>query len=221
MMKYIVFDLEFTVLRSQKHTAETIEIGAIELQSDEHGELSMTDLYHTYVQPSRSPQISKLTTEFTGVTQSDVDNAPLFKGAIENFKAWLGEEYYLCSWGPDDKYQLVRECRDKKMDLGWIRNYNDIQLSYTRLNGADIGQRMGLKKSLKAENLPFVGKQHNALDDAFNTAKLFKRYFPKLILERNNAAEESLFETKIVYSTDSEAKYTPFLELAHLLKIAQ
>lgn len=220
-MKYIVFDLEFTVLRSQKHTAETIEIGAIELRADEHGELSMIDLYHTYVQPSRNPKISKLTTEFTGVTQSDVDDAPLFKEAIENFKAWLDEDYYLCSWGPDDKYQLVRECSAKKMDLSWIKNYNDIQLSYTRLNGADIGQRMGLKKSLKAENIPFIGKQHNALDDAFNSAKLFKRHFPKFVLECNNAAEESLFETRIVYSTGNEDKYTPFCELANLLKIAQ
>ncbi|WP_138496003.1 3'-5' exonuclease [Paenibacillus pinistramenti] len=220
-MKYIVFDLEFTVLRSQKHTAETIEIGAIELQADEHGGLSMTDLYHTYVQPSRSPKISKLTTEFTGVTQSDVDNAPLFTEAIEHFKAWLGEDYYLCSWGPDDKYQLVRECSAKKMDLSWIKNYNDIQLSYTRLSGADIGQRMGLKKSLKAEELPFIGKQHNALDDAFNTAKLFKRHFSKFILECNNAAEEPAFETRIVYSTDNEANYMPFGDLANLLNIAQ
>lgn len=220
-MKYIVFDLEFTVLRSQKHMAETIEIGAIELRADEHGELSMIDLFHTYVQPLRNRTISKLTTEFTGVTQSDVDDAPLFKEAIENFKDWLGEDYYLCSWGPDDKYQLVRECNAKKMDLSWIKNYNDIQLPYTRLNGADIGQRMGLKKSLKVEDLPFIGKQHNALDDAFNTAKLFKRYFPKFILECNNAAEESLFETRIVYRTDNDVRYTPFSELANLLKIAQ
>lgn len=221
-MKYIVFDLEFTVLRTQKHLAETIEIGAIELQADERGMLDMTDLYHTYVLPSQNPQISKLTTEFTGVTQSNVDTAPLFREAIESFKKWLGEDYYLCSWGPDDKYQLVRECRAQKLGLGWIRNYNDIQLFYTRLNGADIGQRMGLIKSPKAENIPFIGKQHHALDDAFNTAKLFKKIFPKLQLEYNNAAEESLFESKLVYSTvENDGGYHPFRELAHLLKIAQ
>lgn len=53
-MKYVVLDLEFTVLRTKKYLAETLEIGAIALTADQEGTLNMTDLFHSYVRPSRS-----------------------------------------------------------------------------------------------------------------------------------------------------------------------
>ncbi|WP_433945543.1 exonuclease domain-containing protein [Paenibacillus sp. SN-8-1] len=219
-MKYIIFDMEFTVLRSQQHLAETIEIGAIELKEGQDGTLVMTNLFHSYVQPSLRPKLSKLTTEFTGVTQEQVNKAPLFPGAISNFKEWLeGDDYYLCSWGPDDKHQLVRECHAQGVDREWLKNYNDIQLPYTRLNGADHGQRIGLKRSLQLEEIPFIGKQHNALDDAFNTAKLFKKIFPQLKLEQNNASNDALYISEVVYSTGG-IDNKPFGNLAQLLQLA-
>ncbi|WP_248928642.1 3'-5' exonuclease [Paenibacillus hamazuiensis] len=218
-MYYIVFDLEFSVLRNRQYNADILEIGAIKLL-EEDGQLAMIDLFHTHVRPSQHRTITPLTTQFTGITQEQVDNAPSFHEAASAFKEWLGEDtYYLCSWGPDDKYQLVRHCREHNLGLDWICNYNDIQLMYTRLQGGDYGQRWGLKKALKAAHLPFFGNHHNALDDAFNTAKLFKLIFAKLIFEKNNAAYESAYTTSLVYSTGNE-KFTPFSGLAALLEQA-
>lgn len=240
-MKYIIFDLEFTVMRSQQHLAETIEIGAIELRFEpfdqsqnletnnndrtiQAGELVMSDIFHSYVRPSRVSILTNKTTEFTGITQEMIHDAPRFQEAVSAFKKWLGdEEYYLCSWGPDDKHQFVRECRTLDCDLDWIRNYNDIQQQFTRLYAEDIGKRMGLKKSLDFAEIPFFGNQHNALDDAFNTAKLFKKVFPKLTFEQNNAALDPLYSTEVVYSSKEdhdEEEYNPFGQLAGLIGLA-
>lgn len=215
-MNYIVFDLEFTVLRQKQYMADILEIGAIKL-SDEGGYLSMVDLFHTYVRPSNFTTITALTTQFTGITQEQVNAAPTFKEAALDFKHWLGDRtYYLCSWGPDDKHQLIRHCTQHNIELDWIQNYNDIQLMFTRLQGGDHGQRWGLKRALASAEIPFFGNHHNALDDAFNTAKLFSRIFPQLSLQENNAADEQSFSTSLVYSTGYE-KHTPFSQLAELL----
>ncbi len=218
-MRYIVFDLEFTVLRTQKHRAETIEIGAIELTADEKGTLTMNDLFHTYVQPSRS-RISPLTTEFTGITQEHADTAPRFEEAIESFKQWLGDDYYLCAWSSEDKYQLLGECRRHGMDVSWIRNYNDLQLLYTELKEPGSKQRRGLAKALEAEGVSFIGSQHRAIDDAFNTAKLFRLLYPFVKFETNNAAEEAIYKTEIVFSTGASERHNPFSVLAGLLQIS-
>lgn len=218
-MNYIVIDLEFTVMRQKKHLSDIIEIGSVKLTVDE-GEIAMTDLFHSYVRPSTSPVITPLTTAFTGITQRQVDSAPPFPEAIQNFANWLGEEpYYLLAWGPDDKLMLVKQCEQHGLGLGWIRNYNDIQLQFTYQQGGNKGGRWGLTKALAALNIPFFGTQHRALDDAFNTAKLFKEIFPLLKLQENNAAEERMQERAIVYSTGREA-HRPFSQLAKLLETA-
>lgn len=169
-MNYVVFDMEFTVLRKNQYLADILEIGAIKL-SDEGGHLSMVDLFHTHVRPSNSRPIDTLTTQFTGITQEQIDAAPTFKEAVHDFRNWLGEpSYYLCSWGPDDKYQLLRHCNLLKVGLDWILNYNDIQLMFTRMQGGDHGQQWGLKRALNFAEIPFFGSHHNSLDDAFNTS---------------------------------------------------
>ncbi|MBP3966261.1 3'-5' exonuclease [Paenibacillus lignilyticus] len=216
-MKYIVYDLEFTVSRTQKYLSEIIEIGAIELRVLE-GRLVMTDLFHTHVKPTTRPYLSKLTTEFTGITQEQVSHAPRFNEAAWAFYEWLGaEEYFLCSWGPDDKYQMIKHCHHHSIDLNLLQNYNDIQLQFTCLQETDINQRLGLVKSLALLDIPFFGKQHNALDDAFNTAKLFVKVFPKLTFQKNRVTEEFMFTNQIVYSSGQKEENRPFGQLASLL----
>ncbi|MBD2872549.1 3'-5' exonuclease [Paenibacillus arenilitoris] len=218
-MQYIVYDLEFTVLRNRQYMADILEIGAIKL-SDDSGQLNMIDLFHTHVRPTAFRAITPLTTAFTGITQEQVDAAPSFSEAVEAFRQWIDDEpHYMCSWGPDDKQQLIRHCTMHEIGLEWIQNHNDIQLSFTRLQGSEYHQRWGLKRALAAKEIHFIGSHHNALDDAFNTAKLFKHIFPHITLEQNNAAAEQRFTTSLVYTTGHE-KNNPFGQLAELFRVA-
>lgn len=220
-MNYIVFDLEFTVLRNSKHRADILEIGAIMLR-EEQGTPMMVDLFHTHVRPFHHKTITPQTTEFTGITQEQADHAPTFTEAVSLFKQWLGDTpYYLCSWGPDDKQQLVRQCRAQNIPLDWIANFNDIQRMFTQLQGSSLGQRIGLQQALTLTDIRFFGTHHSALDDAFNTAKLFKHVFPQLAFEQNNAASDPLYTSKIVYSDeDQEEPANPFSKLASLFNDA-
>lgn len=218
MRTYIVYDLEFTVLRKQQYSADIIEIGAVKLTDGEQGPIEV-DRFQTYVKPERNKVITAHTTEFTGITQEQVDSAPSFRDAIELFLQWIGNDtYYLCSWGPDDKQHFVRQCRDMKLELKWLCNMNDLQLFYTKLQGNDASRRIGLAKALETAGLAFDGAQHRALDDAANTARLFIRMFDQITLEHNNASDDPLYETKLVYSSveEDDDDNNPFRHLASL-----
>ena len=99
MPTYIIFDLEFMVVRKHQHLADIIEIGAIKM-TEQEGRLVMTDVFHSYVKPSRQYKLAPETTPFTGITQDQVDQAPSFPEALKAFQEWIGEApYYLCAHG--------------------------------------------------------------------------------------------------------------------------
>lgn len=220
MPTYIIFDLEFMVVRKHQHLADIIEIGAIKM-TEQEGTLVMTDVFHSYVKPSRQYKLTPETTPFTGITQDQVDQAPSFPEALKAFQEWIGEApYYLCAWGMDDKYQFIQHCRYHQISLDWLQNYNDLQLAFTRLHQSDHRQRIGLKRALDLLQLPFIGEPHRATDDAYNTAKIFLSIFPSIQLVTNNAAEDQLYVSEMVYSTGSEENH-PFSKLAEMLGMAQ
>ena len=223
-MEYIIYDMEFMVTQSRQHLSDIIEIGAIKLCESEEG-LAMTDLFHTYVQPMQ--QLTPRTTAFTGIGPEQLRHAPDFPQAAEGFKWWLGDPdtYFLCSWGSDDLVQLLRHCETHRVPPGWIRNHNDLQRLYTNVTPELEGRRVALKKALTANDIAFFGKAHRALDDAFNTAKLFRKLYPKLTLERNRPSEEQSYATKVVYSTAAAdvaepGEGNPFGKIAALLGMA-
>ncbi|ANE45256.1 hypothetical protein SY83_01715 [Paenibacillus swuensis] len=221
-MKFIIYDLEFTVLRNRQHLSEIIEWGAVMMRVDEAGgELYMADLFHTHVRPRNHPNLSQMTQQFTGITQEDMKDAPSFQEAVEQFREWAGsdEEYFLCSWGNDDRFQLMRHCKDQQMDLTWIANHNDLQYSFTKKHSEDTRQRYGLKRALELLDFPFTGRQHSGLDDAFNTAKIFRHLYPELKLERNIASEEQLVASETVYSTEEPEGNFPLSGLSALLNL--
>lgn len=122
-----------------------------------------------YVKPKYNP-ISKFCTNLTGITQEMVDNAnPLYEVINTINKKYSFSNSIVATWGQFDLYQLKKESDI----IGANFNYNhsiDVKKLYgvSRLLKHDIG----LSKALDKENIKFVGKQHNAMYDAINTALL-------------------------------------------------
>ncbi len=112
------------------------------------------------------------------------------------------DDYYLISWGPGDKLQLVGECTHHQLPTLWIRNHNDLQRMWADVHQLAQHQQIGLARELESLQLPFKGRPHNALDDAYNTADIFIRLFPRLLLERNEVTDIVLNTGKTVYSTE-------------------
>jgi inhibitor of KinA sporulation pathway (predicted exonuclease) len=217
-MEYIIFDLEFTVIRKKMWQSEIIEIGAVKVREDADGSLHLAESFQTFVKPLQNQSmITPYTTEFTGIRQEDVDGAPKLGEAIGLFRDWIGTgPSYLCSWGPDDKHQLVRHCRENGIPLKWIRNYNDLQQQFSAKINTETYRQIGLKNALELLEIEFTGNQHRAIDDAANTAKIFinKREF--FVLQENNAEDDLLYTTRTIYKTGDDAIY-PFGDLAKLL----
>lgn len=213
----IVYDLEMTVQRKHQHLAEVIEIGAVKVELAD-GKPVITDKFQSFVRPVKQPVLSKHTTQFTSIVQDDVERAPSFAQAIDAWTAWIGKHdpVYLCSWGPDDKYQLLKECREHRMAIDWICNHNDIQQQYSKIAaGGETYRQIGLQRALEQLQLEFEGSPHRAIDDAYNTARVFTACFDQIKLEQNNILDEQRYTTELVYSTGTPLN-NPFGQLANL-----
>jgi inhibitor of KinA sporulation pathway (predicted exonuclease) len=219
LVHYIIYDLEMT-----NHLSEVIEIGAVKLKQID-GTLTVVDEFQQFIKPKQDT-VDKKITSLTGITVNDVKHAPSFIEATETFKSWIGtENYFLCSWGPEDKWAFINDAVFHDHSIKWLVNHNDIQLYFSMLFENERGFRYGLKRALTLLEIDQSGKQHRALDDAKNTAKIFIKIFDKITLKKNDQSytESKLLEpVKVVYKTEESEEEdrmsSPFALLADLQK---
>ena len=181
-MKHIVVDLEMNNIRRRSEarkicTNEIIEIGASMLDEN----LWEIGKFQIYVKPEYNdvivPKISKL----TGITNEMVANAPTFSVAFKQFTEWclnIKDDVMIYAWSNTDHSQVMKEIQLKQyklseeehklMEHGWtdFQNEFDIHLGFER--------QISLKLALDMAGIDFNGRQHDALDDARNTAKLLR-----------------------------------------------
>ena len=158
-------------------TNEIIEIGASMLDEN----LWEIGKFQIYVKPEYNdvivPKISKL----TGITNEMVANAPTFSVAFKQFTDWclnIKDDVMIYAWSNTDHSQVMKEIQLKQyklseeehklMEHGWtdFQNEFDIHLGFER--------QISLKLALDMAGIDFNGRQHDALDDARNTAKLLR-----------------------------------------------
>jgi inhibitor of KinA sporulation pathway (predicted exonuclease) len=178
----IVFDLELIKRYKKGQLSEIVEIGAckVDLQSK-----MITDQFQIYTLPT-SGYVTKSTRKFINMEKEDVKKAVKFEMGIQRFVRWLGDHYFLCSWGKDDKLHFVNQCVRNKMNLDWLRNYNNIQQQIGKLlTATNSKNQMGLKTALGLAGIQPVGKAHRGIDDAINTAELLIKFADQIELEHN------------------------------------
>lgn len=194
-MYHIVFDLEMTmwatpifkqitdyVVYDNKRRIvleypiqEVIEIGAVKL--DDY--FNPIETFTMFVN-SKCP-ITTRCTQLTGILQKDVDHAPQFRKAMNQFAEWIvstGEDYYLYSWSESDKKQIFTETQVKYIGqnfpiLGCLndKHYIDLQREFSFLCGRDRNHPISLKKAAELLNLNF-NQKHRALDDSLAAADI-------------------------------------------------
>jgi inhibitor of KinA sporulation pathway (predicted exonuclease) len=188
-LRAVVFDLELVKRFKKGQLSEIIEIGACKVDLTTR---TITDQYQQYILP-RSGYVAKSTRKFINMEKEDIKRSITFQQGIEEFKEWIGENYYLCSWGKDDKLHLIDQCVRNKIDLTWLKNYNDIQQPIGKiLSGENTKNQLGLKNALTLANIEPIGKAHRGIDDAINTAQLLAKYMDKIDLQVNNLSPEEI-----------------------------
>lgn len=195
-MNAVVFDLELIKRFKKEQLSEIVEIGACKINLESK---SIIDQFQIYISP-KSGYIGKSTRKFINMKKEDVKKAVSFHTGIQQFSKWLGENYYLCSWGKDDKFHLNNQCVRKKINLDWLINYNDIQQQIGKSLNANTKNQLGLKNALDLAGIKPVGRAHRGIDDAINTAELFIEYMDQIDLHRNTISPMEIARHNKMYS---------------------
>ncbi len=174
-MYHVFLDFEMNPIAADKRQYddpvrhEIIEIGAVKLDED----YQLTDRYDKFVRPERNT-ITKKITSLTGITQEDVENAPVLADALLDFAQWIGEgPVRIYSWSISDFNQLYGECWLKDLEVPrQFRRWMDFQRVYTRLVGLSRRSNLSLQNAIGSVEQSFEGRQHRAVDDAEMSASL-------------------------------------------------
>lgn len=182
VMKHIAIDLEMNALdrkfKEEKAICgrEIIQIGAV-LLDDQYQEIGY---FNTLVKPQYNERIESKFEKLTGIKTEMVQNAPVFKDAIEQFFSWchsMNEEIHIYQWSESDYEQITKELELKRICLssvnaGLLREFQDFQKEYGEKLG--LSRAVSLKDAVMYAGVEFFGKEHDALDDAKNTATLLR-----------------------------------------------
>lgn len=185
-MTFIIFDLEWVATFYKGQIPEVISIGAVKLKM-ENGKLTRQDEFDAYVRPVKS-RLNKRTIKITGIKPQDIRSEDIFPKVWKRFMKWIGDEnYYLLTWGTEDVRTLIRNSKQHRMSLDWLRNYNDLQAEFGRL--FELKNQAGLMQALELLQLKPLGQHHSAIDDARNTAEIFTACYDRLQLTENHPGQ--------------------------------
>ena len=182
VMKHIVIDLEMNALdkkfKDEKIICgrEIIQIGAV-LLDDQYQEIGY---FNTLVKPQYNERIERKFEKLTGISTKMVQNAPVFTEAIEQFFSWchsVKDEIHIYQWSESDYEQIIKELELKRIclnaeDTKLLQDFQDFQKEYGETLG--LSKAVSLKDAVMYAGVDFSGKEHDALDDAKNTAALLR-----------------------------------------------
>jgi inhibitor of KinA sporulation pathway (predicted exonuclease) len=149
---------------------ETIEIGACWIAADG----SVLDRFQSFVRPIVNPQLTPFCTQLTGITQADVDAAPLFPAAADALRAFVAKHQQASSvwmsWGAYDRKQFERDSARHGVAAPIALPHQNAKRLFAKARR--IGKEVGMAKACELVGLTLAGTHHRALDDALNVARL-------------------------------------------------
>lgn len=188
-MNYIVFDLEFnqslTSKKENKNLAfskcpfEIIQIGAIKLDEN----LQVISTMDRLVKPELYTSMNPFVEEITGITTDMLDTAKPFKKVYKEFIDFVeSDRSVLCVWGTCDIKEFFRNIEYHNLDISpFPKEYINLQLYVSKHLELPKGINIGLQNAVELLNLNLEGEFHNAFNDAYYTAEIFKKIYSKKI----------------------------------------
>jgi 3'-5' exoribonuclease 1 len=168
-LRFIAFDLELTCEQdAQNYPHQIIEIGAVLFEDDE-----LISEFQSFVQPLPPYQVTPFCTTLTGISATQISTAPHIQQAAARFSQFIvaSKPQIVISWGQSDYRILSAEC----VAAGIASTLNGVQ--YQNVKQAFCKQRkikhVGLKTALQICGISALGRQHSAVADATNLARLY------------------------------------------------
>lgn len=153
---------------------EVIQFGAIVLDEN-YREIGC---FNSFVRPQCSTRLKQHFREFTGITNEQAFESPVFAEVLQQFCEWClqyGPEITIHEWSNSDLNQLQFECEKKQLSLSseeklMLQNWQDAQELYGK--AVETETQIALETAVWTLGEGIEGRLHNALWDARNTGRV-------------------------------------------------
>lgn len=183
-MNYVIFDLEFNqdfasldenAPSFTRYPFEIIQIGASKLNSN----LKTLQTFDRFIKPSLYQKINPAITELTGITTKQLQNEQPFPSVYQDFLEFIGNtDTIFCTWGKTDIREIYSNAAFHKLDISLLpTRYINLQPLVSLHFHQPATKLMKLQTAIEALNIPTTLDFHNALNDAFYTAKIWKKLY--------------------------------------------
>ncbi len=180
-MHYIVMDLEWNQPVSFHSSAykaigeqllfEIIQIGAVRLNE----QFQIEEEINLFISPTHYKRLHPYVRRMTNLSQADLDDAPSFPEAMDQFLSFCGTDPVLLTWGADDVSVLKQNADCFACECPLPKTCN-IQRYF-----ADVFKLGNSQKALKSamEQLGVEEEEerafHHAMHDAYYTARVWQK----------------------------------------------
>ena len=181
-MNYIIYDLEFNQKLNTKEVEtknssslpfEILQIGALKLTK----KFQTISTFNNLIKPTLYTTIHPYVENLTKINKDKVSLCKNFVDVYEDFLEFIGEgEIVLCVWGIVDIKELQRNLKFYNLSTSSMSKYYiDIQKYASKYLQSPKGSKISLKNAIELLNITIKGEFHDALNDAYYTAEVFKK----------------------------------------------
>ena len=180
-MNYIVLDMEWNQpwpgSPSSKKVlpvairGEIIQIGAVRVTEDQQ----VTDEFQILIKPKYYRHLNRRVSKLTGIKESRLrEEGVPFPEAMEQFRAWCGEDIIFLTWGFDDIGILRENLQLFELETGWTDKWYNAQMIFNAQTDGSTAQK-ALKTAMEIFAIEATRPAHDALGDAYHTALICAR----------------------------------------------
>ncbi len=180
-MNYIVLDMEWNQPWPGSPSArkvlpvairgEIIQIGAVRVTEDQQ----VADEFQILIRPRFYRHLNRRVSKLTGIKESRLrEEGVPFPEAMEQFRAWCGEDIVFLTWGFDDIGILRENLQLFALDTGWTDRWFNAQMIFNAQTDGSTAQK-ALKTAMEIFGIEATRPAHDALGDAWHTALICAR----------------------------------------------
>ena len=180
-MNYIVLDMEWNQPWPGSPSSrkvlpvairgEIIQIGAVRVTEDQQ----VTDEFQVMIKPKYYRHLNRRVSKLTGIKEARLKEEGIpFPEAMEQFRAWCGEDIVFLTWGFDDIGILRENLKLFGLSEDWTEKWYNAQMIFNAQTDGSNAQK-ALKTAMEIFGIEATRPAHDALGDAYHTALICAR----------------------------------------------
>lgn len=181
---YIVFDLEFNQdfsdvtdekIKGSMYPIEIVQIGAVKLDSD----FNIVDSFNRYIKPDIYKKVSPFIEELTGIKTEMLINEKSFQEVYNEFIEFIDNNNSIfCVWGMSDIRELYKSADYYSQNVSLLpKLFINLQPYASLYFHMSKKIQLRLQSVIEMLSIPVINEFHNALNDAYYTADIFKKIY--------------------------------------------